>query len=133
MRLRLRVRVRVRGRGRGRGRVTHLHVHLAHGSQPARASHVEEGGREPIASEHEHHRRHAGEQLHVEPVRIDQVIDGAHGSEPFCLEQLHLDEHQADQLATAQHTWIGLGSGVGLGSRFGLGSVIAKPHPAHLS
>ena len=35
-------------------------------------------------------RGYRGEQLHIEPIRVDEAVDGAHRPEQLGLEELHL-------------------------------------------
>mmetsp|Transcript_18948 Transcript_18948/g.43180 ORF Transcript_18948/g.43180 Transcript_18948/m.43180 type:complete len:209 (-) Transcript_18948:551-1177(-) len=117
--------------------ILHLLVHVPHaphqpvaGPQREHPHHEEPGG-----PEGQQHRRDRRQQLHVEPVGVDQVVDGPEGPEHLRLELLHLHENETGRVspeevsdgARRQLRFVfagggGEGGGAGRGRQASLGS-----------
>ena len=68
----------------------HFRMHSAHRAQPSRAQPMYQRPDEAAPSSEKQQCGYRGEELDVEPIRVDEAVDGAHRPEQLCLEELHL-------------------------------------------
>ena len=68
----------------------HFRMHSAHRAQPSRAQPMYQRPDEAAPSREKQQCGYRGEELDVEPIRVDEAVDGAHRPEQLCLEELHL-------------------------------------------
>ena len=80
-------------------RAAHLSVHLPHRATAPRTQQPEECVEEAPPDAEEHDGGHRRKDLHVETVGVDEVINRAHRLEQLRLDDLHLNEEEAEQLA----------------------------------